>query len=184
MMNARTAVSDHPGGMDDDTLAAAVATLAAHIHAATWRLLVLIAELDRRKLWAAQGAMSCAHWLSWAYGIDAHNRPREGPGRARIGRPAAPFRSCCPRANSVTPRSARSPASRPPTTKRTCSRSACTAPRRMWRSSPACIARRAARTRRNVPMPGIASAGSPSGRRTTARWSCTGGFRRRWPRAS
>ena len=72
MMNARTAVSDHPGGMDDDTLAAAVATLAAHIHAATHRLLVLIAELDRRKLWAAQGAMSCAHWLSWACGIDAH----------------------------------------------------------------------------------------------------------------
>ena len=72
MMNARTAVSDHPGGMDDDTLAAAVATLAAHIHAATWRLLVLIAELDRRKLWADQGALSCAHWLSWACGIDAH----------------------------------------------------------------------------------------------------------------
>ena len=72
MTNARTAVSDRPEGMDDDTLAAAVATLAAHIHAATWRLLVLIAELDRRKLWAAQGAMSCAHWLSWACGIDAH----------------------------------------------------------------------------------------------------------------
>ena len=72
MMNARTAVSDHPGGMDDDTLAAAVATLAAHIHAATYRLLVLIAELDRRKLWAAQGAMSCAHWLGWACGIDVH----------------------------------------------------------------------------------------------------------------
>ena len=72
MMHARTAVSDHPGAMDDDTLAAAVATLAAHIHAATWRLLVLISELDRRKLWAAQGAMSCAHWLSWACGIDAH----------------------------------------------------------------------------------------------------------------
>ena len=72
MMNARTEVSDHPGGMDDDTLAAAVATLAGHIHAATWRLLVLIAELDRRKLWATQGALSCAHWLGWACGIDAH----------------------------------------------------------------------------------------------------------------
>ena len=72
MMHARTAVLDHPGGMDDDTLAAAVATLAAHIHAATSRLLVLIAELDRRKLWATQGAMSCAHWLGWACGIDAH----------------------------------------------------------------------------------------------------------------
>ena len=54
------------------TLAAAVSTLAAHIHAATYRLLVLIAELDRREVWAAQGALSCAHWLSWACGIDTH----------------------------------------------------------------------------------------------------------------
>ena len=58
--------------MDDDTLAAAVSTLAAHIHAATYRLLVLIAELNRREVWAAQGALSCAHWLSWACGIDTH----------------------------------------------------------------------------------------------------------------
>ena len=58
--------------MDDDALAAAVSTLAAHIHAATYRLLVLIAELDHREVWAAQGALSCAHWLSWACGIDTH----------------------------------------------------------------------------------------------------------------
>ena len=58
--------------MDDDALAAAVSTLAAHIHAATGRLLALIAELDRREVWAAQGALSCAHWLSWACGIDTH----------------------------------------------------------------------------------------------------------------
>ena len=58
--------------MDDDALAAAVSTLAAHIHAATYRLLVLIAELDRREVWADQGALSCAHWLSWACGIDTH----------------------------------------------------------------------------------------------------------------
>ena len=57
--------------MDDDALAAAVSTLAAHIHAATYRLLALIAELDRREVWAAQGALSCAHWL-WACGIDTH----------------------------------------------------------------------------------------------------------------
>ena len=52
--------------MDDDALAAAVSTLAAHIHAATYRLLTLIAELDRREVWAAHGALSCSHWLSWA----------------------------------------------------------------------------------------------------------------------
>ena len=43
--------------MDDDALAAAVSILAAHIHAATYRLLVLIAELDRREVWAAQGGV-------------------------------------------------------------------------------------------------------------------------------
>ena len=63
---------DESDTMDDDVLAAAVSTLAAHIHAATYRLLVLIAELDRREVWAAQGALSCAHWLSWACGIDTH----------------------------------------------------------------------------------------------------------------
>ena len=65
-------VADDFSTMDDDALAAAVSTLAAHIHAATYRLLVLIAELDRREVWAAQGALSCAHWLSWACGIDTH----------------------------------------------------------------------------------------------------------------
>ena len=58
--------------MDDEALAAAVSTLAAHIHSATYRLLVLIAEFDRREVWAAQGALTCAHWLSWACGIDTH----------------------------------------------------------------------------------------------------------------
>ena len=58
--------------IDDDALAAAVSTLAAHIHAATYRLLALIAELDRREVWSAQGALTCAHWLSWACGIDTH----------------------------------------------------------------------------------------------------------------
>ena len=63
-------VADDFTAMDDDALAAAVSTLAAHIHA--YRLLTLIAELDRREVWAAQGALSCAHWLSWACGIDTH----------------------------------------------------------------------------------------------------------------
>ena len=65
-------VADDFSTMDDNALAASVSTLAAHIHAATYRLLVLIAELDRREVWAAQGALSCAHWLSWACGIDTH----------------------------------------------------------------------------------------------------------------
>ena len=72
MTSLQTTGPDEFAHLDDDALAAAVSTLAAHIHAATWRLLALIAELDRRKVWAQQGALTCAHWLSWACGIDTH----------------------------------------------------------------------------------------------------------------
>src|SRR4051812_38525903 len=41
-----------------------IATLAAHIHAATQRLLALIAEFDVRRGWEAGGYASCAHWLA------------------------------------------------------------------------------------------------------------------------
>ena len=72
MITSNPVVSNDLSAMNDGALAAAVSTLAAHIHAATYRLLTLIAELDRREVWAAQGALSCAHWLSWACGIDTH----------------------------------------------------------------------------------------------------------------
>jgi len=47
-----------------------IATLAAHIHAATQRLLVLIAEFDARRGWELGGHRSCAHWLSYRTGIN------------------------------------------------------------------------------------------------------------------
>jgi len=47
-----------------------IATLAAHIHAATHRLLTLIAEFDRRRGWELGGHRSCAYWLSACTGID------------------------------------------------------------------------------------------------------------------
>ena len=47
-----------------------IATLAAHIHAATHRLLTLIAEFDRRRGWELGGHRSCAHWLHVRTGID------------------------------------------------------------------------------------------------------------------
>ena len=72
MSTSHPVLTNDFSSMDDDSLAAAVSTLAAHIHAATYRLLVLIAELDRREVWATQGALTCAHWLSWACGIDTH----------------------------------------------------------------------------------------------------------------
>ncbi|MCL7966222.1 MAG: hypothetical protein M8857_03885, partial [marine benthic group bacterium] len=42
-----------------------IAVLAAHIHAATHRLLVLVAEYDRRRGWELGGHRSCAHWLAF-----------------------------------------------------------------------------------------------------------------------
>ena len=88
MTTIHTVSSDDFSTMDDDALAAAVSTPAAHIHAATHRLLALIAELDRREVWATQGALSCAHWLSWACGIDTHTaREKVRVARALTGLP-------------------------------------------------------------------------------------------------
>jgi hypothetical protein len=53
-----------------DALADDIAVTAAHIDAATHRLLTLIREFDRARGWDQQGALSCAHWLSWRIGMD------------------------------------------------------------------------------------------------------------------
>lgn len=53
-----------------EDLADEITVLAAHIHAATHRLLVLIAEFDRRRGWEPGGHRSCAHWLAFRTGID------------------------------------------------------------------------------------------------------------------
>lgn len=58
-----------------ERLEAEIGELAAHIHAATCRWLVLVAELDRREGWAEWGCRSCADWLSLRCGI--------APGAAR-----------------------------------------------------------------------------------------------------
>jgi hypothetical protein len=50
-------------------LASEICTLAGHINAANHRLLLLIAEFDRRKGWSDGGSQSCAHWLNWKCGI-------------------------------------------------------------------------------------------------------------------
>ncbi len=47
-----------------------IVILAAHIDAADYRLLVLVAEYDRRRGWELGGHRSCAHWLAYSTGID------------------------------------------------------------------------------------------------------------------
>ncbi len=52
-----------------DALGEAIAESAAHVDAATHRLLAQIREFDEAGGWYAQGALSCAHWLSWRIGL-------------------------------------------------------------------------------------------------------------------
>ena len=62
-------------GFDPESLSAEALENETHvlstcITVATWRLLMLIAELDRRGAWQQYGVLSCAHWLNWKCGID------------------------------------------------------------------------------------------------------------------
>jgi hypothetical protein len=47
-----------------------IATLTAHIAAATHELLVMIADFDRLRGWEAGGHRSCAHWLAFRTQVD------------------------------------------------------------------------------------------------------------------
>jgi hypothetical protein len=61
-----------------DALGDDIAVTAAHIDAATHRLLTLIRDFDRAGGWYRQGALSCAHWLSWRIGLGL------GPAREKV----------------------------------------------------------------------------------------------------
>jgi hypothetical protein len=55
---------------DKERLGEEIAELAVHLDAATHRLLELIVRFDESGGWADQGALTCAHWLSWRIGLD------------------------------------------------------------------------------------------------------------------
>ena len=63
-------------------LEAELATLAAHLYAGTCRWLELVAELDRRGGWAADGRGSCAEWLAWRCALT----PRSAREHVRVAR--------------------------------------------------------------------------------------------------
>jgi hypothetical protein len=82
-------------------LEAELAELAAHIDAATCRLLQLIYEFDRNYGW--QGWKSCAQWLSWRRGFGLES----ARGKIRVAPRSRSFRRSCPpsrRARSATAR--------------------------------------------------------------------------------
>ena len=70
------------GDLSDAELEGELCTQAAHITVAECRLVLLVAELDRRGTWAAQGLRSCAHWLNWRCGVSL-GAARE---QVRVGR--------------------------------------------------------------------------------------------------
>jgi hypothetical protein len=47
-----------------------ITELAGHLNAGHHRMLVLIAEFDRRAGWSDGATQSCAHWLNWECGIE------------------------------------------------------------------------------------------------------------------
>ena len=54
---------------DIEELGEAIAETAAHLDAATHRLLTQIRHFDEAEGWGVQGAVSCAQWLNWRVGI-------------------------------------------------------------------------------------------------------------------
>jgi hypothetical protein len=70
-------------------LAEEIAVLATHIDAALHRLLTCIRAFDESGEWATQGAISCAHWLSWRIHLDLGTaREKVRVARALGGLPA------------------------------------------------------------------------------------------------
>jgi hypothetical protein len=72
-----------------------ITELAAHIHAATYRLLELIREYDLSEGWFGPGLNSCAHWLNWKCGISlgaAREKVRVAHALAGLPRISAAFR--------------------------------------------------------------------------------------------
>jgi hypothetical protein len=62
-------VPTHPNNVELERLGDQIAELAAHLDAATARLLDLIREFDARDGWG-NGFRSCAHWLAWRVGLE------------------------------------------------------------------------------------------------------------------
>jgi Domain of unknown function (DUF222)/HNH endonuclease len=62
-------VPTHPSIAQLERLGDEIAELAAHLDAATARLLDLIREFDERGGWG-NGFRSCAHWLAWRVGLE------------------------------------------------------------------------------------------------------------------
>jgi hypothetical protein len=71
----------------DDALSERICSLAAHIDAALCEWLELVAEFDRRQIWADWGAISCSAWLAYTCGMS----PRTAREHVRVANRLAEF---------------------------------------------------------------------------------------------
>ena len=66
-----------------EALEVEITELCAHINAASYRLLQLVAALDDEASWGSWGLASCAHWLNWRCGIGLNAAREKSVSRMR-----------------------------------------------------------------------------------------------------
>ena len=74
--------------LSDDALEEELCAESAHLDAACCRMVLMVAEVDRRELWGPMGLRSCAHWLNWRCGVSlGAAREQVRVGKALAGLP-------------------------------------------------------------------------------------------------
>ena len=84
-------MSSELGSMALERFEQEIGELAAHIHAATCRWLLLVAEFDRREGWQIGERSPAADWLSWRCGV----APRAAREQVRVARRLAELPLAC-----------------------------------------------------------------------------------------
>jgi hypothetical protein len=80
--------------LSTERLEAEITTLAAHLTAAEYRYLTMIAEFDRREAYLGWGCRTAAFWLSWKCGLNirsAHEKLRVARSLAALPRVSSEF---------------------------------------------------------------------------------------------
>jgi len=84
--------------VSNEQLADQIVTWSGRIAAGEARLMMLIAEFDRREAWGGVGLLSCAHWLAWRTGLSPGTaRDRVRVARALTGLPEVSATFCAGR---------------------------------------------------------------------------------------
>lgn len=87
-------VPPHPIHVEGARMGDEITRLCAYLYAATWRLLVLIREVDEKEYWGMPGLCSCAHWLNFKCGIGmnaAREKVRVAHALAKLPKISAAF---------------------------------------------------------------------------------------------